>query len=310
MYVLLALILYTSISPKLSSARGLGHTPHVKNDLVTSAKPIGLEAVGPWLAVLRVALIWQKPREIPTKSLQGLGLHFPCFCWFSSSLTCHVFSNIYSLLALFYGVPAASQQTKCYYIHTYHIHIVKYIRLPFQRTLIIPGGPGLASPVKEGLCWYNTGFCPHVMICEAICERPRQTKRQMTPNEKANVTSPMTPIKYRETPKSSGPSEGHHLPSSSWSSTHDAHVAYNHAKFSMVLCMHFEDFRFGAQSNLWFGNETHGFLLFFMCLKHGKAASCISSWSWYLQPLHINSINRYQLLGLFECLKPTFRIQT
>lgn len=148
------------------------------------------------------------------------------------------------------------------------------------------------------------------LICEAICERPRQTKRQMTPNEKANVTSPMTPIKYRETPKSSGPSEGHHLPSSSWSSTHVAHVAYNHAKFSMVLCMHFEDFRFGAQSNLWFGNEMHGFLLFFMCLKHGKAASCISSWSWYLQPLHINSINRYQLLELFKCLKPTFRIQT
>ena len=152
-------------------------------------------------------------------------------------------------------------------------------------------GSGLASPVKEGLCWYNTGFCPHVMICEAICERPRQTKRQMTPNEKANVTSPMTPIKYRETPKSSGPSEGHHLPSSSWSSTHVAHVAYNHAKFSMVLCMHFEDFRFGAESNLWFGNEIHGFLLFFMCLKHGTAASCISSWSWYLQPLHINSIS-------------------
>lgn len=171
-------------------------------------------------------------------------------------------------------------------------------------------GSGLASPAKEGLRWYNTGFCPHVMICEAICERPRQTKRQMTPNEKANVTSPMTPIKYRETPKSSGPSEGHHLPSSSWSSTHVAHVAYNHAKFSMVLCMHFEDFRFGAQSNLWFGNEMHGFLLFFMCLKHGKAASCISSWSWYLQPLHINSINRYQLLELFKCLKPTFRIQT
>lgn len=100
-------------------------------------------------------------------------------------------------------------------------------------------GSGLASPAKEGLRWYNTGFCPHVMICEAICQRPRQTKRQMTPNEKANVTSPMTPIKYRETPKSSGPSEGHHLPSSSWSSTHVAHVAYNHAKFSMVLCMHF-----------------------------------------------------------------------
>lgn len=39
--------IYTSISPKLSSARGRGHTPwHVKNDLVTSAKPIGLEAVG------------------------------------------------------------------------------------------------------------------------------------------------------------------------------------------------------------------------------------------------------------------------
>lgn len=50
--------------------------------------------------------------------------------------------------------------------------------------------------------------------------------------------------------------------------------------------MHFEDFRFGAQSNLWFGNEMHGFLLFFMRLKYGKAASC------------------------FKCLKPTFRIQT